>query len=301
MGALKFRLLGLAGALAACGACATGGNGEMPMPVDAAAVSFDARPDAGGSVPDGAAAGDGAMRDGAVPIDAAVPDAALVDAGACGAGATAIISEVAPNIPGGTDIVELIVKTAGTTDMLKLRMHQGASGASVLATLPAICVAAGDVIVVHLTPTAGNGNAPASETTMKNQYPRTTYGANYVGAWDVNGANTGITATDVVLTLSAADNSPMDGAVFSNMDGTSSATYTSSLAAAQLAGSWLPAACGGAACTDATTPSAQSLAADYSTVGTTVTGLTVQRTAATDTHTKADWAVATSTLGVANP
>ena len=40
-----------------------------------------------------------------------------------------------------------------------------------LINLPAICAATGDIVVLHLTPSAANGNSAMSETTSKTLLP----------------------------------------------------------------------------------------------------------------------------------
>ena len=64
--------------------------------------------------------------------------------------ATVLLSEVAPNQPSGQDLIELRVASGGTLEGLVL--VRGATVQTVIATLPAMTVQAGDVIVVHLNP-----------------------------------------------------------------------------------------------------------------------------------------------------
>ena len=91
-----------------------------------------------------------------------------------------------------------------------------------------------------------------------------------------------------------------DVAAFSDLSG-SPIVYPTALQAAQASNDWLPVTCGGAACTDATMPSANDVSVDWSGCGSAVGSSSVQRVSAGDTDTKADWTVAPGTIGTLNP
>nr|QKW93813.1 hypothetical protein [Vitiosangium cumulatum] len=212
-----------------------------------------------------------------------------------------MITEVNPNI-GGTsnarDLVELVAVQGGSVSSFKLIL--GAS--TLLATFPDTVVATGDIIVVHLRPDAAtNGDAPASETSGKNQYPASAHSANYDTAWDFHGTST----TDIgysrrVLRVRDSLGVTQDGAPFARTGGTPPADFTPVLQALQDEGQWLPANCGGIPCSDTTSPTAVDVSADW-------TGLmtdkstSVRRLSATDTNTRDDWAVGASSFGLPNP
>jgi len=245
-------------------------------------------PPVDGALPDAPRGPDGSLApDAALTTDAAMGDSTV----GCASPAGLLINEVNPNLALGRDLIELRVTTAGTLSGMKL---VNGNGGSTLANLPAICAAAGDIVVVHLSPAAANGNAAASETTSKSQYPQSAASANYDGAWDVNQDVTaaGIAFTETILIMRRMDSSVLDVAVFSNLDGTSSATYMTAIATQQTAGTWLPATCANTQCQD--------VAADFSTVGDMVTLPSIQRVGATDTHTKNDWMVKAQTFGSGN-
>jgi hypothetical protein len=103
-----------------------------------------------------------------------------------------LINEVAPNIGGSVDankhdLVELLVTQAGSTAGLKLQINV-TGNATTLATFPAVDVAAGDIIVVHLNPPSTvtaetNGKGECDATGDTSPCPD-----NYNGAWDFVGS-----------------------------------------------------------------------------------------------------------------
>lgn len=207
------------------------------------------------------------------------------------------INEVNPNLAGSTDLVELAVTRGGPLTGFTLRLNPNAGSAgTLLATLPAICAATGDHVVVHLTPAA---DPAASETLAKDQLANATYAQNYDTAWDVRGGNTGLATTNVVVTLRNPAGTYVEGVAFSSMPGgVASQTYLDALAFIQAQGLWTPATCGGAPCDDASSPTAQGVAASWVGVGNTAAGNSCQRTGATNDATS--WSVAASTFGAAN-
>ncbi|GMU11044.1 Ig-like domain-containing protein [Corallococcus caeni] len=211
-------------------------------------------------------------------------------------GAVLRITEVQPSAANNLDLVELQVVTAGTTAGLQLL--QDVNSAVTLATLPDVAVAVGDIIVVHI---AGTGE---SETSAKNQFPTSTNPANYDTAWDFKGGTTGITFSSRVILVRDAQNAIQDAVPFARNSGTPPAAFPGNLQAIQAAGQWLPADCGGALCTTATTPTAAAVSADWTSLlgsNATPASNTVRRVSATDTNMAADWAVGAPSWGVANP
>jgi hypothetical protein len=236
--------------------------------------------------------------------------------GFCGFSASPIgivINEVAPTITGSHDLVELLVTSGGAMGGVTLRANPtgGTSGGgTLLATLPSVCAATGDLFVVHLVPDA---TTSASETTSKSQFPKATSSANYDGAWDVSGGATGVTATETVLSLytvdpvGAANAALLDAVAFTSQDVvtctasgtcTTSAGFKSSLDVIEAAAQWSPACGGGGACTDTITPTAIQVSASYAGTGTTPTGNTAGRVS--ETNSGQDFAVGAQTLGMPN-
>ncbi|MFE8602457.1 chitobiase/beta-hexosaminidase C-terminal domain-containing protein [Archangium violaceum] len=210
------------------------------------------------------------------------------------------ITEVNPNITSGRDLVELIAVKGGSVNNFTLIMGEGTT-LTALATFPNAVVAAGDIIVVHIRPAASNGDASASETTSKTQYPASTNSANYDTAWDFLGS----TGTDMgysrrVLRVRDTLGVTQDGASFVRTGVTPPGDFNPALQALQAEGQWSPANCGGAPCGDATTPTAVEVSADWTNIQTAKTS-SVRRVSATDTNKRDDWAVGTASFGVPNP
>jgi hypothetical protein len=212
----------------------------------------------------------------------------------CVAAAVLQISEVAPNITGGKDLVELAVLAGGTTKDIVVLQNPvlGGSGTVTLATLPDVQVTAGDFIVVHIADAT-----VMSETSAKNGCA---VAACFATAWDFAAGTTGISFTNTVLSVAASDGTTMDAVPFAQPPSSTPATFPATLQFIQQLGHWQPADSGGAPTDYTTTPSAVDVSVDWSTVGTTASGNTVQRSGA-DTNSKADWSVKANSLGVANP
>lgn len=212
--------------------------------------------------------------------------------------ATIALSEVNANLPASADLVELEVTRGGALEGLELRLapRVGSSGTR-LAVLPSICATAGDRVVIHLSPAAGA--PPASEVEAKDEHPAAQYATHFDSAWDVLGDAVGIPFTDAVLAVRAPTGAWIAAAAFSDKDGlATSSTYRESLAFVQAAGLWLPADCGGAPCTDASTPTAQAVAASWAGLDATPSGQSVRRIASPDAATS--FAVGPSSFGAAN-
>jgi hypothetical protein len=203
--------------------------------------------------------------------------------------ATVRLNEVAPNINGSADLVELAVVTGGPLGGITL-VQNPAAGGTTLATLPAITAAPGDLVVVHLNPAVGvatetGGTSDCSDATC------------YTGAWDVRGGATGVSFSNTVLVVRSAVGVVEDGVAFARTDPTSS-SFVSELQALQGGGEWTPATCTGSPCTDTSTPTANAVSADWSTVGTTATGSSIRRTGS-GTSASA-WSVGAASFGLPN-
>jgi hypothetical protein len=211
--------------------------------------------------------------------------------------ATLRIEELNANINGNRDLLEIRALTAGSVAGVQVVQDPGASGAgTVLAELPGIIVAAGDRIVVHF--------APIGETDETTSQTQCTDIACYATAWDVRGAAAGILFSNRVVALRAPISAALIDVVAAGRSDlvTPTAAFPANLQFVQAAGQWLPADCNGAPCTYTSTPSALAIAADWTTLGTTPTALSLQRSgAASDTNLRADWLLAPASFGLANP
>jgi len=213
--------------------------------------------------------------------------------------ATMIINEINANITGGFDLVEILVTGAGTVNGINL--IQDGSALETIATFPAVTVAVGDFIVVHANGATAAGAAPGSETLAKNQHLAGAFSANYDNAWDFHGGTIGLTFSNRVLRLEAPGMVILD-TVPVVLTGQTTAAFPADLQAAQALNNWLPANCGGALCTYATTPTAVEISVDYVGSGNGATGNSVQRKLGLNTKQRSDWAAAAAqTFGVANP
>jgi Cys-rich repeat protein len=216
------------------------------------------------------------------------------------AAAVVRITEVQPNMANNMDLIELQVLTAGTTDGLVLQ--QDVNSPVVLLTFPDVTVAQGDIIVVHINEAA----AYQSETTAKDQFPKSGTPANYDTAWDFKGGATGITFSSRILLVKDAGGTIQDAVSFARTSGTPPGAFPGNLQAIQAAGQWMPADCTGAPCTLTSTPSALQVSADWTAIPATASSVTpltdtVRRISATDDNTAANWAVGPQSWGVANP
>jgi hypothetical protein len=210
--------------------------------------------------------------------------------------ATLRITEVAPSITSNRDLVELTVLQGGSVAGFTLVQDS----TTVLAAFPAVQVATGDIIVVHLNPAAANGDAPGSETVSKDEYARGSYAANYDTAWDFQGGTADIGYSSRILRVRDAQGLTQDGASFVN-NLTPPGAFPTNLQALQADGQWLPANCGGVPCSTTSTPTAAEVSASWQGTGTSRTGNTVRRVSATDTDMASDWLVGPNSLGLPNP
>ncbi|WP_158079893.1 chitobiase/beta-hexosaminidase C-terminal domain-containing protein [Archangium sp. Cb G35] len=201
------------------------------------------------------------------------------------------LTEVAPGLNGGKDLVELFVVKGGSVNNFVLMQ-----GALILATFPDAVVATGDVIVVHLRPTTAPADAPASETTSKTEFPESTYTANYNSAWDFLGNDNEIGYSQRVLRVRDATGAIQDGAAFYRTSPMPPADFLQQLQWLQDGRQWLPANCGGVPCTDTTVPTAAQVSADWTGLPADK-GTSVRRVLAKDHDLASDWAVGPSSFG----
>ncbi len=212
------------------------------------------------------------------------------------------LTELAPTIDSSRDLVELLVISGGRTG--GGRLVELGTATKVLATLPDVTVATGDLVVVHFVPLsdAGGRDAPGDETTGKAQYPAADY-LSYDDAWDFMNGGAGI-SSDIdpnsrVLRVEDWLGRLQDAVPFVDPS-SQSFGFFAALQELQVGGLWLPASCGGAPCTNLTTPNASAVSVNWTGTGRTPGGSTVQRKLGTSSKSNADWEVRTSTLGVAN-
>jgi hypothetical protein len=212
-----------------------------------------------------------------------------------------LFNELNPNIVSSRDLIELFVASAGSVDGVQLL--QVGSVTDILATLPDVTVAMGDLIVVHLNPVGAAGAAPGSETSSKSEYATAAYSANYDTAWDFQGGTTGLTFSDRVLRIETPAAVVLDAVpVVLSSSASPPAVFPTTLQALQAAGLWLPIDCGGVPCTYVSTPTAVEISVDYLGVGTTATGNSIARKLGVHNRQSSDWNVAAApTFGQPNP
>lgn len=210
------------------------------------------------------------------------------------------ITEVNPAVADFRDLVELKVLSGGTTANFLLVQDE----TTVLATLPRVSVATGDVIVVHLgTVSTDAPGSVTSETTSKTQFLKAANANNYDTAWDFyntptsGGGAVHITFSNRVVAIRDANNVTQDAVVGVTQNSTVG-SFLATLRAYQLAGHWKPSDCGGAPCTYASNPTAKTISVDWTAV-TNSTDSSIVRAGSTDTDTNADWSVSTvATFGL---
>ncbi|AKU95396.1 hypothetical protein AKJ09_02060 [Labilithrix luteola] len=189
------------------------------------------------------------------------------------------VTEINPNLPGGSDLIELQVVEGGKLTGFEVHANPTSptAGGTLLAKLPGICASAGDIVVVHITPANATGSAPESESSTKTDYPKAAYSANYDNAWDVLGGATGVSNESNVIALRAPSGAYVEAIAFTNGGATTSTAYKNSLTFVQGLGLWTPASCGGAACTDTSTPKASQIGASWKACTTSITGISARR------------------------
>jgi len=211
--------------------------------------------------------------------------------------AVLLLNEVNANVVGGQDLVELRALGDGNVAGIELVQNPDAlGGGTVLATLPDIPIAAGDLIVIHLAPSVGTTSETITKGDCTSLPPQC-----YPTAWDVAGGTTGITYGDRVLALRDPAGNIAEAVAFALPAGSVPASFPDAVAYIQSLGQWLPADCSGAPCAVDSTPTVVQISADWTGLGTSATaGNSIARTA-TDTNQALDWHVAVQTFGVGNP
>ncbi|MEO6951416.1 MAG: hypothetical protein ABI321_06365 [Polyangia bacterium] len=203
--------------------------------------------------------------------------------------ATLTLNEVNPRITTG-DEVELRAHGAGSVSGWTVSQGIGASAVAV-ATLPTLTVADGDFIVVHLKAAM----TVTAESTAKTTCTDATCVAT---AWDEVGSTTqDLTNSAQVITLANPMGTIVDGLAFSN--GSGSATWPAQLQALQTAAVWDQTPCANT-CAKPDADALSVLTSGTPAVGTTVAGVSMQRTDSLIPSTKAHWTVKASTWGAAN-
>jgi hypothetical protein len=213
--------------------------------------------------------------------------------------ATMLITEVAVQngAAEGFDFIEMVAIAPGRTDGLTVQQ-----GTSVLYTLGALDLAAGDRVVVHAS---GNSPCPAgcAQEDVSGMIMGSTAAFASASAWDVYSGTSGLTGTDNTLTVRDGT-SIQDAVAISDRDGDASGTAMTQFAVLATANQWIF----GVTPTDGTNDcavqraSVSSATADTACGGFpgTVAGRSVQRIGTADTNTKADFHLAAQTPGLAN-
>ncbi len=210
------------------------------------------------------------------------------------------INELNANIAGGCDLIELRVVSGGSMNGFKLLERD----LGTLVTFTNFTVATNDLIVVHLNgPFATcNPGTGTQETTAKNQQAAATFTANYDTAWDWYSSDTGLTATDNVITLYDATNTIVDAVFVANAPtGTAAAGTETQAALVAAANQWQQVGGGipsGGFIDDTFRANA---ALDLDATGTAASGESIRRIDDTDDNDMADWAQGASSFGAINP
>lgn len=204
------------------------------------------------------------------------------------------INEVNANIASGCDLIELRVVSGGTMTGYYLRERETGT----LLTFTGFTVAKNDIIVVHMgssTATCNPGTS-SSETTSVNQQAAATYSRNYDSAFDWYSTDSGLSATDNVISLYTNLDVLMD-VVLTDDDVAATSTNPSNVAGgsetqastAATASQWQMV--GGGIPTGGFVDDNFRFNAVLNSVGTsaTTTGLTLQRIDNTDDNDKGDW------------
>ncbi len=207
-----------------------------------------------------------------------------------------LLNEVNPNMSGDKDLIELLVVKGGSVDQMTLVVENNTP--TVLATLPEVTVATGDIIVVHLNPSATDFSETASKAQHVSPY-------NYDTAWDFVGYAGNLAYSHRVLRLKDAQGKTQDAVAFAHpaITTTQPGGYPSSLRTLQGEGLWLPTSCGGMPCDYLSTPSATAPEVSVSWSGVSNTSATsVQRRSGVDTNQASDWyPMGPSSFGFPNP
>jgi hypothetical protein len=228
--------------------------------------------------------------------------------------ATLIINEYNPNISGSQDLVELLATNGGSVAGFTLYMDFSTAKRQHLADLPTnLVVTTGDFLLVHLNPPASPSPAPTTEFNIGNPSPspqaQCTFSTCSLTAWDVAANdNQGLSyKSRRLITLVGPNGNVVDAVAYTGESG-GSAGNGAELQAAIDGGFWTT-ACNSSPCADNTTMGLQSSGFDTSAfdlvpspspIGTTVAGVSAQRTTSIAHSGKTDWLRKGSTWGKAN-
>ncbi|WP_163864858.1 chitobiase/beta-hexosaminidase C-terminal domain-containing protein [Myxococcus eversor] len=210
------------------------------------------------------------------------------------------ITEVAPNMSAGRDLVELLVLQSGPVTGMTLTLD---ASPTPLATFPDVDVQAGDVIVMHLNPDLALGEAgPRSELTSPTEHPRALYPATHDTAWDFHGGSTfSINTGNRVLRVLNPFGAPQDGLAVT-IPGNTFANFLTDLSVLQGQGQWSPATCDRSFCSYTSVPNAWAITVDWSYAFAALGNqYTVGRIVSGDHNDFWDWAVGPGTFGLVNP
>ena len=218
-------------------------------------------------------------------------------------GAQLLVTEVSP---APVNLLELTVLRGGALRGFSVRRNPTAAapnGSEVLvggasSPMPAICAAAGDVVVVHL----GAPDGAPSEASAKDEAPAAQTPANYDQAWDVaaTSASSSLSfGTSSVIAVRNPAGAYVEAAAFTSGTTLASASFNASLQYVQGLGLWMPADCSGQPCDSASTPTGRDLAASWNGVGSTPAEASCRRAPGAP-PVLASWAVGPSSFGDAN-
>ncbi|MFH0780311.1 MAG: hypothetical protein V1928_05710, partial [Parcubacteria group bacterium] len=269
-----------------------------------------------GGILDGGNRPDGGIHDGGTPaLDGGCDDGGCGDGGehpdaGCDGIASVMLIEVNQKITYGLDMIRLIITACGNLNGIIIHLNPGVSpsdGKALLAALPDLNVANGDIVIIHLGPTTDGGvQLAVTETNAsgKTGCPESNGCYNY--AWDIVGVRDGIPNSERVLAVGATGNDggmyPIQDAVPFVNDASPSENFAKALKFAQDNSAWLPPNCDGGVCSNSSVPSASEISVNWSGCGNTVTGKSMQRTPMNaDTNRAGDWTLKTANFNGLNP
>jgi hypothetical protein len=209
--------------------------------------------------------------------------------------AAVVINELNANITSSCDLIELRVTSAGSLSNFTVWERD-----SLLYTFPgSFPVAAGDIVVLHLDSAdiKCNPSSATDELTSKTQFPVASNAKNYDAAWDLWAKRAGLIGTTNVFRVLDPTGTIVDALLAH--DGTAGSVAGQTVATANLvatANEWTPIPSGGYTAANFRADSVTGLKA----TSTTAAGDSLQRTSATDTNAKADWAIKPSSFGLKN-
>jgi hypothetical protein len=214
-----------------------------------------------------------------------------------------LINELNANVTGGCDLIELRVTSDGTMSNFKVTEREGVVSSGELSfTFPSgFNVTKNSLVMVHLNSasTTCNKNAATQEVNSPTDQGSAMYAGNYDTAYDFWASDTGLTATDNVITVYDGAGNIADAVLLTTTNtGAQDSLGQGNIVAAANQWSPGPTANGMYTATDFSASAVMGLGSD----GTSVTGTatSIQRNADADTNTKADWVTAAQTFGALN-